>query len=340
MATRNLKKGCTGSDVKTLQKQLKQLGYYSGSIDGSFGSITDAAVRKFQKASGLKVDGIVGSKTRAALAGKTKKKTGTTVKKNSTNKNTKSKSTAHNIGKWNGHKFVVSSKMIRSFEGLQIKGSSELKSAKDSGQGKVARKGANPTEVSLTVKLNAYVGCDVKKEAMALVSEARSGKKGYFYIGKKKLLSCKLMLTEATVKEVEVNSSAKWINAEVSLTLKQCNKGGSSSSSSSSSSGSSGGSGGSSGSGSGGSGGSNKASVRTSSPTTKAKIAGAAAAVAAGVKKNSQVDAVSGAAPTAKSVKAGTSAVTRIATNAKKTTVATKIAGAALTIAKTFAKKK
>ena len=336
MATRNLKKGCTGSDVKTLQKKLKKLGYYSGGIDGSFGPVTDAAVRKFQKANGLKVDGIVGPKTRAALAGKTKKKKKATVQKNTKGASgTKKKTTTHEIGKWNGHKFVVSSKLIRGFTGLQIKGSSELKSAKDSGQGKVKRKGANPTEISMTIKLNAFVGIDVRKEAMAFVKEARAGKKGYFYIGKKKLVSCKLMLTEATVKEVEISIGGKWTSAEVLVTMKQCNKGGKSSSSSSSNK--SGGSG-SSGSGSSGNGGSNKASVRTSSPTTtgsiKTKISGAAAKIA-GIAGKNGVDAVSGAAPTAAKVKAGTSAVARIAANAKQTTTTTKIGGAALRLART-----
>ena len=311
MATRKLKRGCTGSDVKSLQKKLKKLGYYSGSIDGSFGPATYAAVRKFQKANGLKADGIVGPKTRAALAGKTKKKKKSTVKKSEKSKSANSKSTTHNIGKWNGHEFIVSSNLIRSFTKLQIKGSSELKSGKDSGQGKVKRKGANPTEISMTIKLNAFVGIDVQKEAMDLVSEASLGEKGYFYIGKKKLVSCKLMLTEATVKEVEINIGGTWTSAEVSVTMKQCNKGGKSGSSSKSSKKKRRRS--------------NKVSVRSSSARTSGS-SGAAASTKTGTTKatKSGVDAISGAAPTASKVKAGTSAVKRIASNAKKATVATK----------------
>ena len=61
----SLKKGSTGSAVKTLQRRLRDLGYYSGSIDGDFGDSTAAAVRAFQKANGLDVDGKVGSKTLA-----------------------------------------------------------------------------------------------------------------------------------------------------------------------------------------------------------------------------------------------------------------------------------
>lgn len=63
----SLKKGSTGSAVKTLQRRLRDLGYYSGSIDGDFGDSTAAAVRAFQKANGLDVDGKVGSKTLAKL---------------------------------------------------------------------------------------------------------------------------------------------------------------------------------------------------------------------------------------------------------------------------------
>ena len=62
-----LKKGSTGDEVRTVQKKLKQWGYYSGAIDGIFGSQTEAAVRYFQRKNGLTVDGIVGKKTAAAL---------------------------------------------------------------------------------------------------------------------------------------------------------------------------------------------------------------------------------------------------------------------------------
>lgn len=62
-----LKQGSTGSQVKTLQTKLKNWGYYTGSVDGIFGSRTTAAVKYFQRKNGLTADGIVGSKTAAAL---------------------------------------------------------------------------------------------------------------------------------------------------------------------------------------------------------------------------------------------------------------------------------
>lgn len=62
-----LKRGSTGSDVKAVQSRLKQWGYYSGPVDGIYGSATEAAVRKFQQRNGLTVDGKVGSQTAKAI---------------------------------------------------------------------------------------------------------------------------------------------------------------------------------------------------------------------------------------------------------------------------------
>ena len=62
-----LKKGSKGDEVVTLQKKLKQWGYYDGAVDGIFGSGTEKAVKYFQRKNGLTADGVVGSKTAAAL---------------------------------------------------------------------------------------------------------------------------------------------------------------------------------------------------------------------------------------------------------------------------------
>ena len=56
-----------GDDVKTVQKALKEQGFDPKGIDGSFGKNTEKAVRAFQKAKKLEVDGIVGPITWAAL---------------------------------------------------------------------------------------------------------------------------------------------------------------------------------------------------------------------------------------------------------------------------------
>lgn len=54
----------TGSEVRSLQKKLHELDFYEGSIDGVFGVMTETAVRNFQEASDLRVDGLVGPSTR------------------------------------------------------------------------------------------------------------------------------------------------------------------------------------------------------------------------------------------------------------------------------------
>jgi len=59
--------GSHSNEVKEIQKRLKNWGYYSGSVDGIFGSATKRAVVAFQKKNGLIADGIAGPKTLAAM---------------------------------------------------------------------------------------------------------------------------------------------------------------------------------------------------------------------------------------------------------------------------------
>lgn len=63
------KKGMEGVQVKGLQTMLKEYGYYTATVDGKFGDKTELAVKAFQKAEGLDVDGIVGKATWSRLAG-------------------------------------------------------------------------------------------------------------------------------------------------------------------------------------------------------------------------------------------------------------------------------
>lgn len=219
------------------------------------------------------------------------------------------------IGRWNGHKFEVSSSLIRSFTGLQIKGSSETEDKEDGSQKYVSRKKGKPVEVSFTIHLNARLGCNVRTEALKFVTEARAGSKDYFYVGNKKLVTCQLMLTDATVKEIGLINKGTWTQADVQVTMKQCSK---------NDVGSGGGSGG---------GGSNKVSVKkTSTTTTKTstlaqKIVNGVKAVATkvvnGVKKvaNTVKNVLTGkttvASAVTSAVKAGVSAVKKVATAAK-----------------------
>lgn len=57
------KLGSRGDEVRKIQKKLKQLGFYSGSIDGIYGVATKKAVTAFQKNCGITADGIAGAKT-------------------------------------------------------------------------------------------------------------------------------------------------------------------------------------------------------------------------------------------------------------------------------------
>lgn len=59
--------GSAGEAVKELQENLNTLGYSCGTADGSYGAKTANAVRNFQKAKGLTVDGIAGPLTQAAI---------------------------------------------------------------------------------------------------------------------------------------------------------------------------------------------------------------------------------------------------------------------------------
>jgi putative chitinase len=62
-----LKQGSSGPDVRNLQQKFKELGFDPNGVDGHFGTGTAKAVRAFQQANGLKVDGEVGPKMRTAL---------------------------------------------------------------------------------------------------------------------------------------------------------------------------------------------------------------------------------------------------------------------------------
>jgi hypothetical protein len=52
---------------KTIQQKLKDLGYYTGTVDGKLGPYTVAAIKAFQTANGLVADGVVGPLTKAKL---------------------------------------------------------------------------------------------------------------------------------------------------------------------------------------------------------------------------------------------------------------------------------
>lgn len=72
-----LRRGSTGEDVERVQRSIVRDGYRSAAndlglngaedVDGDFGPRTETAVRRFQTGHGLVADGVVGSRTWAAL---------------------------------------------------------------------------------------------------------------------------------------------------------------------------------------------------------------------------------------------------------------------------------
>ncbi|WP_342377995.1 peptidoglycan-binding protein [Myxococcus stipitatus] len=63
------RRGATNDTVRGLQDRLRSAGFNPGTTDGKFGPATQRAVRDFQRAMGLKVDGVVGQRTFNALNG-------------------------------------------------------------------------------------------------------------------------------------------------------------------------------------------------------------------------------------------------------------------------------
>lgn len=59
--------GSRGEEVRKIQQKLKNWGYYSGGVDGIYGTKTQNAVKSFQRKNGLTADGIAGKDTLNAM---------------------------------------------------------------------------------------------------------------------------------------------------------------------------------------------------------------------------------------------------------------------------------
>ena len=68
--------GSQGEEVFKIQQRLLSWGYYSGEVDGVYGSATQNAVKKFQQKNGLTADGVAGPATLSALGLPTGENTG------------------------------------------------------------------------------------------------------------------------------------------------------------------------------------------------------------------------------------------------------------------------
>lgn len=125
------------------------------------------------------------------------------------------------IGAWNGKKFLVTPALIRSFTGLSIRGSSKTEETEAGSETYVRRKSSKPLEITMTVELSGFTGCKVQSEAMAFVEDAREGACDYFYLGGKKLVVFKLMLTDASISDVKIAPNGVWTYCKINLTMKQ-----------------------------------------------------------------------------------------------------------------------
>ncbi|MDR2664807.1 MAG: spore cortex-lytic enzyme [Oscillospiraceae bacterium] len=61
------RRGSAGDVVEQIQRNLLNWGYYSGAVDGVYGSATEGAVMYFQQKNGLRPDGVAGAQTLMAL---------------------------------------------------------------------------------------------------------------------------------------------------------------------------------------------------------------------------------------------------------------------------------
>ena len=91
-----LKYGVRSDAVRTLQQNLKTLGYYDGSVTGNFGRLTKEAVYNFQKANGLSADGVAGAKTLSSISGKLSGNSSSNGSSSSGSSNSNSNSSSNN----------------------------------------------------------------------------------------------------------------------------------------------------------------------------------------------------------------------------------------------------
>lgn len=67
VTVQEVKNGSNSASCYVLQAYLKSKGYYTGKVDGIAGSLTEKAIKAFQKANGIGQDGICGTKTWGAI---------------------------------------------------------------------------------------------------------------------------------------------------------------------------------------------------------------------------------------------------------------------------------
>lgn len=180
------------------------------------------------------------------------------------------------IGQYGGWTFEIRANYMRPFKDFQIVSECETEDKTADAQKYVSAKNGKPIQITTTVTLNAYLGANVRGDAIGLIDAAQRSYQGYFYIQSKKLFPFMLMLTKASIKNFVLSPNGQWIACDIDLTLKQSSKDWINGAPASSGGGSSGG--GSSGGGSGSSG-SKKASVKQKSTIASSVAKGVASVV-------------------------------------------------------------
>jgi peptidoglycan hydrolase-like protein with peptidoglycan-binding domain len=118
-----LRKGMmNNTEVKHLQTVLKEMGFYTGAIDGDFGDATEQAVKALQKAKGLKVDGIAGDQVRNVTGKKEyTSASGAALDPNDPNGYGEERMALYEKEIW-GQGFVDGAKQVRKYESYFLRG--------------------------------------------------------------------------------------------------------------------------------------------------------------------------------------------------------------------------
>lgn len=128
------------------------------------------------------------------------------------------------IGQYGGWTFEIRANYMRPFKDFQIVSECETEDKTADAQKYVSAKNGKPIQITTTVTLNAYLGVDVRGDAIGLIDAAQRSYQGYFYIQSKKLFPFMLMLTKASIKNFVLSPNGQWIACDIDLTLKQSSK--------------------------------------------------------------------------------------------------------------------
>lgn len=128
------------------------------------------------------------------------------------------------IGQYGGWTFEIRANYMRPFKDFQIVSECETEDKTADAQKYVSAKNGKPIQITTTVTLNAYLGADVRGDAIRLIDAAQRSYQGYFYIQSKKLFPFMLMLTRASIKNFVLSPNGQWIACDIDLTLKQSSK--------------------------------------------------------------------------------------------------------------------